>query len=150
MSRANNRRAPNWTLDEFKIAQDMAKARATHREIAAALGRTELAVKVKASRMAKQGKPICDRRKFKLVEVQSMAVPKVLKRVLKRAVDEGFTIKEIARRSGMSREAVRSMARYGNPRIGCFLAVAQVVGFDVSLRLRDDEREAFRAEDVAA
>lgn len=140
----------HWTGAELERVRAMSKAGATHREIAAAIGRTKQAVKVKASVMAKQGRPICERRKFKLAEIQTMAVPTVMKRVLKRAVDEGFTLEKIAKRSGMSREAVRSMVRYGNPRIGCFLAVAQVVGFKVSLRLRSDQCEDVMAEDVAA
>ena len=138
-----------WTGAEIVLLRKMAAQGATRKEMSVAIGRTEQAIKVKASKMARKGQPIFDRRKYRLVEIQKMPVPKVMKRVLKRALDEGFSLEEIAKRSGMSREAVTSMVRYGNPRIGCFLAVAQVVGFDVSLRLRADEQEAFRAEDAA-
>ena len=138
-----------WTGAEIALLRKMAAQGATRKEMAAAIGRTEQAIKVKASVMARKGQPIFDRRKYRLVEIQKMAVPKVMKRVLKRALDEGFSLEEIAKRSGMSREAVTSMVRYGNPRIGCFLAVAGAVGFDVSLRLRADEQEAFRVEDAA-
>ncbi len=139
----------HWTAAQVAELRRLAFQGLQHKEIAARLGKSYKSIANKATQLARIGRPLPNTRSTHLKRVETKAMPLPLKRVFIRAREEGYTISRLADKAGLSRGSVKNMAVHGNPTIGAFLALANAVGFDVSLRLRADEQEAFRAEDAA-
>jgi DNA-binding phage protein len=125
-----------WTGAEKKRALQMANDGVRYADIAKVLGRTERSVKGFMGRLGRAGE--YKLRAMPLAEADTSRAHPVIRRLFRVAARDGYTYEELAKRSGVSKPAIRDMARVGNPRLKNLLAVAQTLNVNLSATQMQD------------
>lgn len=134
------KRRTTWTREECDRLVVLARAGKTGPEIAKELHRTPQAVWCRLYKLRKGRGGAFMPRQSMLQRLDTSRMDPLVKRVLLRAITEGFNYKRLARRSGVSAAQISNWA-HQNPQLPNFVAVANAVGYKVVL-VHDDKREA--------
>lgn len=129
-----------WTDEETTQLTEMLAAGKSAREIADALGRTDRAVWVRASRIRASGGYMPSLIGSRIKTMDRKHMHPLMRKVFKKAITEGDTVPRMAKRSGLSEFTIRQWMR-SNPLLPNFVALANAVGYRVVL-VDDDGREA--------
>ena len=123
-----------WTGAEVARLRRRLHEGATLVQVAAETGRTYKAARNVLYRLRNRGEMFPDSRLMKLSRVDYGNAPSVVRKVFKRAKEQGYTLDQLAKRSGLAPGTVSNMLQHGNPHLLNFLAVAGAVGLKIVMK----------------
>lgn len=121
-----------WTADEEATLIRMVQEKHTSREVARALDRPVGSIWQKMERMRRQGRIGFFANQRGLRDIDRRRVHHLVRKILKRALVDGYTFKRLGKQSGVSWGTIRGW-EFSSPKIENLEAVANALGFHLML-----------------